>query len=239
MRNRKATRMSKLKQKRKAQAKKNVIWLIKAILKDFYYILVGIVYIILSTYIAFEKAFLKVWRMLPRWFNRLAIWLMIINIFALNDKPAEIIEKIKTEIEVKEVYAVKEIYIEPVKCEWGIYECAIYDKAIEYGLNEEQSKIAVAITKHETGNYTSSLFKNGNNVGGLYNSSAKKFFKYSNIEDGINAYINNLKKGYFDKGLDTIEKIQKKYCPIGAENDPTGLNANWISGVTYYYNQLV
>lgn len=238
MRNRKATRMSKLNKKRKAQVKKNVIWLIKAILKDFYYILVGIVYIILSTYIAFEKAFLKVFKMMPKWFNRLAIWLMIANIFALNDKPAEIIEKIKTEVEVKEIYAVKEIYIESEKCSYGIYECAVYDEAIEQGLTEEQAKISIAISQWETGHYKSELFKKNNNIGGLYNSSAKKFYFYNTIEDGISSYIKNLKKGYFDKGLNTIEDIQKKYCPVGAENDPTGLNQYWLNGVTKLYNKL-
>lgn len=197
------------------------------------------IYIVKETYTAFEKSFLKVWGKFPKWLIRVIVWTTIVNIMVLNDKAPEVIEKIKSVTEIKEVYAIKEIMVEPKKCEWGIYECAIYDKALEYGLNEEQSKIAVAITKHETGNYTSTLFKDSNNIGGLYNSTAKKFFKYSNIEEGIDAYINNLKKGYFDKGLDTIEKIQKKYCPIGAENDPTGLNANWTSGVTYYYNQLV
>lgn len=28
------------------------------------------------------------------------------------------------------------------------------------------------------------------------------------------------------------------YCPVGASNDPTGLNANWIKNVTAWYNKL-
>ena len=220
------------------------VWLVlirlcKAIIKNVYYILVGLVYLVLKTYIEFEKAFLKVWGMLPKWFRRLAIWLMIINIFALNDKPAEIIEKVKTQIETKEIYVLQETYIEKEKCSYGIFECAVYDEAIEQGMTEEQAKVAIAISKHETGSYTSSLFKNNNNIGGLYNSSAKKFYTYKSLEDGISAFIKNLKKGYFDKGLDTIEKIQKKYAPLNAANDPTGLNNHWVSGVTYFYNELV
>ena len=211
----------------------------KEVLKDIYYVLVGLVYILLKSYVEFEKAFIKVFKMLPKWVVRTIIWVMIFNVIALNDKAPEIIEKVKTTIETKEVYAVKEIMVEPKKCEWGIYECAIYDTALEYGLNDEQAKIAVAITKHETGTYTSSLFKNNNNIGGLYNSSANKFYTYNSVEDGIDAYIRNLKNGYFDKGLNTIEKIQGKYAPINATNDPTNLNSNWISGVTHYYNELV
>lgn len=210
----------------------------KEVVKSIYYLIVSIIYLILKCYVEFEKAFLKIWGMLPNWFKRLAIWLMIINIFALNKKPAEVIEKLITNTETKEVYVLQETYIEKEVCNYGIYECAVYEEAIKQGLNEEQSKIAVAITKHETGSYTSSLFKNSNNIGGLYNSSAKKFFSYRSVEDGISAYVRNLKAGYFDKGLDTIEKIQKKYAPVNAANDPTGLNYNWVSGVTYFYNEL-
>lgn len=216
-----------------------LIALTKETAQNTYYLLISLLYIILNSYIEFEKAFIKVWEQFPKWLKRVIILVMLINISVLNDKAPEIIEKIKTNIEIKEVYAVKEIMVEPEKCSYGLYECAIYDKALEYGLNDEQAKIAIAITKHETGSYTSSLFKNNNNIGGLYNSAAKKFYTYNSTEDGIEAYIKNLKNGYFDKGLDTIEEIQKKYAPLNAENDPTGLNDNWISGVTYYYDELV
>ena len=216
-----------------------LIALAKETTENTYYLLVSLLYIILKSYMEFEKAFIKMWKMFPRWFKRVVILVMLVNISVLNDKAPEIIEKIITNIEIKEVYAVKEIMVEPKKCEWGIYECAIYDTALEYGLNDEQAKIAVAITKHETGTYTSDIFKNKNNIGGLYNSSEKCFYTYGSVEDGIDAYIRNLKKGYFDEGLDTIEKIQGKYAPLNAANDPTGLNNNWINGVTYYYDELI
>lgn len=216
-----------------------LIELVKETAQNTYYVLVGILYIILKTYVEFEKAFIKVWKMFPRWVKRVVILVMLFNINALNDKAPEIIEKIKTNIEIKEVYAIKEIMVEPEKCSYGLYECAIYDKALEYGLNEDQAKITIAISKHETGSYTSSLFKNNNNIGGLYNSNDKCFYSYDSIENGIDAYIRNLKKGYFDKGLNTIEDIQKKYAPINADNDPTGLNNNWVAGVTYFYDGLV
>lgn len=216
-----------------------LIKLIKEIVKSIYYILVGLIYLILKTYVEFEKAFLKLWGMFPRWFKRLAIWLMLINIHNLNSQEPITIEKLITTTETKEVFVLQETYIEKEKCSYGLYECAVYDEAIEQGMTEEQSKVAIAISKHETGSYTSPLFKNANNIGGLYNSNTKKFYTYKTLDDGIEAYVRNLKKGYFDKGLDTIEKIQKKYAPINADNDPTGLNNNWVSGVTYFYNELV
>lgn len=216
-----------------------LIALAKETAENTYYLLVSLLYIILKSYIEFEKAFIKMWKMFPKWFKRVVILVMLVNISVLNDKAPEIIEKIITNIEIKEVYAVKEIMVEPKKCEWGIYECAIYDTALEYGLNEEQAKIAVAITKHETKNYTSLMFKNKNNIGGLYNSTDKCFYSYNSVEDGIDAHVRNLKRLYIDKGLDTIEKIQTKYAPLDVENDPNGLNAYWVDGVTHYYNELI
>jgi len=123
-------------------------------------------------------------------------------------------------------------------CNIGTNECLIYDISKEYNLTYNEIKIAIAITKHETGNYTSPLFKNSNNIGGLYNSNTKSFYKFNTKEDGIHSFIKNLKNGYFNKGLTTIEKIQPKYAPLKASNDKNNLNANWVKGVTYFYNEL-
>ena len=58
------------------------------------------------------------------------------------------------------------------------------------------------------------------------------------LDKGIDFFVSNLKNNYIDMGLDTIELIQPKYCPIGAANDPKGLNKYWVGGVTKYYNEL-
>jgi len=36
---------------------------------------------------------------------------------------------------------------------------------------------------------------------------------------------------------DFISYLQKSYCPIGAKNDPTGLNQHWTKGVRYFYGE--
>jgi len=33
---------------------------------------------------------------------------------------------------------------------------------------------------------------------------------------------------------DFVEFLSKRYCPIGATNDPTGLNKNWLKNVRYF-----
>jgi hypothetical protein len=52
------------------------------------------------------------------------------------------------------------------------------------------------------------------------------------------ACINSIKHRLRDwdgKG-DFICYLAKFYCPVGAANDPTGLNKNWIKNVRYFYN---
>ena len=61
---------------------------------------------------------------------------------------------------------------------------------------------------------------------------------YNSLEEGIVAFLSNLKYNYFDIGLDTLEKIQPKYYLIGAENDPNNLNVNWLGGAKKMYNEL-
>ena len=71
--------------------------------------------------------------------------------------------------------------------------------------------LAVSIARVETGNFTSELFLKYNNLGGLSNDYG--WYKYNTLIEGINAYVSMLKLEYIDKGLDTPEKMQPKYCP--------------------------
>lgn len=61
------------------------------------------------------------------------------------------------------------------------------------------------------------------------------------------ACINTIKHKYTDYlrlkangeaiGLDFLGYLSTKYAPLGASNDPTGLNANWLANVRYFYGQ--
>lgn len=107
----------------------------------------------------------------------------------------------------------------------------------EYGLDPY---LVAAIAMHETGNGTSPAVQNKNNVGGMMNPKTnwQTLSVYDNIDDGIHAMVSNLKKSYFDQGLTSIPQIQQKYAPVGAKNDPKGLNKDWRSGVSSFYKQL-
>jgi hypothetical protein len=41
-----------------------------------------------------------------------------------------------------------------------------------------------------------------------------------------------------DKKIDFITFLGSKYCPVGASNDPTGLNKNWVKNVKTWYNKI-
>lgn len=121
-----------------------------------------------------------------------------------------------------------------VTCQLSEIECKIYAEAMSQGLTDYESKIALSISKWETGKWTSSLYKN-NNFGGLY---YKGHFKtYLTQNDGIRDFIKTLRVGYFSKGKNTLEKIQVNYCPVGAKNDPTGLNNHWLKGTSKFLKE--
>ncbi|OMF98172.1 glucosaminidase domain-containing protein [Paenibacillus sp. FSL R7-0337] len=105
----------------------------------------------------------------------------------------------------------------------------------KYGIDPA---LLAAIAVHETGNGTSPASRNRNNVGGMMRRDGKGLQSFDSIDAGIDAMASNLKRLYFDQGLNTIEKIQKKYAPNGAANDPTNLNQHWVSGVSKYYRMF-
>ena len=70
----------------------------------------------------------------------------------------------------------------------------------------------------------------------MWNSKKETFYSYDSFESGLNAIIDLLQNGYFNKGFNTIEEIGSKYCPVGAANDPKGINKNWVPSITNIYN---
>ena len=111
----------------------------------------------------------------------------------------------------------------------------IYNRAIQKGLTENQALLVVSISRHETGNWTSKAFIEKNNFGGIMCNGATEIKRYETYEEGLDDFIRVLKTYYFDEGLETIAEIGAKYCPVGAENDPNGLNKYWVSGVSEFY----
>jgi hypothetical protein len=96
--------------------------------------------------------------------------------------------------------------------------------------------LLAAISQHETGNGKSKAAIEKNNVTGMMGVNGLK--SYSSVEDSINDMARNLSKNYLGLGLTSIGTIGAKYAPVGAKNDPTGLNNHWVKGVTKYFDRL-
>ena len=64
---------------------------------------------------------------------------------------------------------------------------------------------------------------------GTPNCPGTSFRSFPTLEEGIDAFIANLSKNYYGKGLDTAEKIEKKYA--------NGSNT-WAKKVNNYMKQV-
>lgn len=62
--------------------------------------------------------------------------------------------------------------------------------------------------------------------------------QYPSWEAGIEAATRNLRKNYLDQGLGSVVAIRNKWAPLGAANDPTGLNSAWVKNVSGVLEQL-
>ena len=231
-----------------------LIKLVKGLIKAFALVIAQIAKIIYLIIKAFNNLNAKLFMKLPRLLRVAIIYLLIgLSVFAF-EKPRVLVKEVLSSSIVEQVETLeneiniqnsqleqKDKEIERLKVVANLkdIEKKIYNKALESDLTHEQAILVVAISKHETGNWTSSLYKNNNNFGGIYNSKDKKFYSYESNDKGLQAFVNLLKNNYFGKGLDTIEEIGAKYCPVGAENDPTGVNQHWVPKVTQYYNNYL
>jgi hypothetical protein len=213
--------------------------LLRNILELLVYLIVLIIKFVYRLVFKFDSVIAKLFMKLPRPTKAVIIYVLVLTFIVSMQQALEQKKPVKTIKEIKIAYTepkVKEEVKEELTCNYDEVSCKIYNKAKELGMNEEQAKITIAISRWETGNYTSSAFKNKNNVGGMMCDIG--LINYNSLDEGIHAFVKNLKNNYFDIGLDTIDKIQPKYCPIGAKNDPNGLNKYWLNGVKEIYNTL-
>ena len=107
------------------------------------------------------------------------------------------------------------------------YGTTIASLALDKGVDPV---VAASIILVETGcNWTcSSLVRNANNVGGM-KASGGRYATFATLEDGLEAFINNLSKNYYAKGLTTPEEINTKYAT----------NPNWHNDVYYYVEAIM
>lgn len=245
-------RITRVRKNRNKRIKQYLISILRAflsILRDFSELLVYLIILTIKfvyrLVFKFDGVVAKLFMKLPRLQRAILIWLLVINVGTsiydtFHISQPKTVKKQDTEtvaIVTPIQEEVKETETKEVVCNFDKVSCIIYNKANELGMSEREAIISIAIARWETGNYTSSAFTNKHNVGGMMGT--KGLIQYSSLDEGITKFLINLKNNYFGIGLDTIEKIQPKYCPVGAENDPNGLNKYWLNGVTNLYSEMI
>lgn len=86
--------------------------------------------------------------------------------------------------------------------------------SLDYGVDPY---VALAIVLHETGCYSgkcSTLTSQCNNIGGMKGSPGcgGAYARFSSLEVGMEAFIENLSRNYYKQGLTSVEQIGKKYA---------------------------
>jgi hypothetical protein len=233
------TRIKRYKRKR---IKNKILWLLKKLLKLLFKLIRFIFKVVYKVLEFINNMVAKLFMKLPRILRVEIIYLLIFgfSLNFINNTPKKVfLAEAKSYNTIKHLIQAQNKPVEErneKECVFDTISCKIAEKGKKIGLNEEQILISIAISKWETGNYTSVAFKEKNNVGGMMCNNKLKVFE--NLDEGIEAFINNLKNNYFDMGLDTLEKIQPKYCPVGADNDPKGLNKYWLNGTNKMLEEL-
>lgn len=145
------------------------------------------------------------------------------------------------------VYAVRVIAQDPTRVDLSYDEVSIdngYDSGTNYvdmiakwaKILDIDPALVYGIMRAETG-FSSELFLNGNNPGGLKDgSSSSGFWIFPNKEAGIIELMMEIVK-YQYKGANTIEEMAKIHCPVNDPEDTQGLNRNWVRNVTSGYEE--
>lgn len=136
---------------------------------------------------------------------------------------------------------------ERVKSYMGPQLAAHYDTFLQAAKeNNLDPRLLIAIAMNESAKGTSYAARTRNNLFGRWDpnainprTGARGYHKYyRNVDESIRDIARNLRRNYLDKGYTSIETIARKYAPVGAENDPRGLNGGWPAIVGKFYQQL-
>lgn len=85
-----------------------------------------------------------------------------------------------------------------------------------------------AIAMHESANGKSEFARERNNVFGIFLKG--KYHRFESVDECIEFSAKLLAGRIYSKNP-TVVGVQRIYCPVGAKNDPKGLNRYWLNGV--------
>lgn len=94
-----------------------------------------------------------------------------------------------------------------------------------------------AVIMHESACGTSKFARERNNVAGIYRN--KGYCRFDSVDECIGFTAKLLGGKLYGSGRNnTIARVQAVYCPVGADNDPRGINKYWLNGVLKYMKTI-
>jgi hypothetical protein len=110
----------------------------------------------------------------------------------------------------------------PLQGKWDVVRASAEKAGID-------PKLAAAVMAHETGNGKN---VSGNNPAGVMDpkSNWKSKQSFSSIDKGIDVAVKTI-GGNLNRAGGDLGKMATNYAPVGAKNDPQGLNKHWLPGV--------
>lgn len=134
------------------------------------------------------------------------------------------------------------------------YEQRIYITAISEGMPKSLALLIVAQSKHESGNYTSNVFKTCNNlfgykwVGqkgasqGIKSTEGDFYARYASVEDSVRELTNWIKRRLKEKkfpALDTITNAVQYATALKACGYYGDSPSHYVAGLNHYYKDNI
>ena len=94
-----------------------------------------------------------------------------------------------------------------------------------YASTPDPERLCLAIYKAEGGSRT----KHPYGILAKYKTTTPKQACINTVNSAIKRYKSD------SKGMEFIPFLGMTYCPVGAANDPNGLNKNWVPNVRRFY----
>ena len=136
-------------------------------------------------------------------------------------------EKVPERIEVFDNLTIEELTDRTLSSDLSGMGYAYANYSVELGVDPY---LAVAISMHETGCKwnCSYLTKACNKIGGQKGTGCGSYAAFDTLEEGIYAFVSNIKRNYVDYGLTTAEEMTHNYA-----EDP-----GWSSKVNKYIEEI-
>lgn len=101
--------------------------------------------------------------------------------------------------------------------------------AEEYKLTPHQTALLATIRKIEQGPVGLEF--------GVMNKEARRFKNDPNIQRSLATQAKWAAGTIRDRYTGDLDKFAQRWAPIGAENDPTNLNKNWVKNARFYLGE--